>query len=81
MLEESFCRKEADAFAGEKEEFRRAHLLDHDDRVHELLDEIRQVQAARDEEVLSLRDELNKERQMRIELMTTAQRYAFAMLL
>ncbi|EYB96226.1 hypothetical protein Y032_0152g2871 [Ancylostoma ceylanicum] len=66
--------KEADAFAGEKEEFRRAHLLNHDDRVHELLGEIRRVQAARDEEVESLRDELNKERQMRIELGTTAQR-------
>ncbi|EPB77593.1 hypothetical protein ANCCEY_03351 [Ancylostoma ceylanicum] len=65
--------KEADAFAGEKEEFRRAHLLNHDDRVHELLGEIRRVQAARDEEVESLRDELNKERQMRIELGTTAQ--------
>ncbi|KIH44780.1 hypothetical protein ANCDUO_25192, partial [Ancylostoma duodenale] len=65
--------KEADIFADEKEELRRAHLLNHDDRVHELLDEIRRVQAARDEEVESLRDELNRERQMRIELATTAQ--------
>ncbi|RCN32403.1 hypothetical protein ANCCAN_21791 [Ancylostoma caninum] len=66
--------KEADAFAGEKEELRRAHLLNHDDRVHELLDEIRQVQAARDADVEALRDELNKERQMRVELSTSVHR-------
>ncbi|KIH62204.1 hypothetical protein ANCDUO_07514 [Ancylostoma duodenale] len=72
-LLEHTTTKEADIFAEEKEEFRRAHLLNHDDRVHELLDEIRRVQAARDEEVESLRDELNRERQMRIELATTAQ--------
>ncbi|RCN31537.1 hypothetical protein ANCCAN_22673 [Ancylostoma caninum] len=66
--------KEADAFAGEKEELRRAHLLNHDDRVHELLDEIRQVQAARDVEVEALRDGLNKERQMRVELSTSVHR-------
>ncbi|KAL6736559.1 hypothetical protein Aduo_006897 [Ancylostoma duodenale] len=73
-LLEHTTTKEADIFGEEKEEFRRAHLLNHDDRVHELLDEIRRVQAARDEEVESLRDELNRERQMRIELATTAQR-------
>ncbi|KHJ75259.1 hypothetical protein OESDEN_25125 [Oesophagostomum dentatum] len=63
-----------DKMAKEKEEFRRAHLLNQDDRVHELLAEIQQVQADRDEEVRALRAELSEERQLRVQLAATAHR-------
>ncbi|CAJ0605997.1 unnamed protein product [Cylicocyclus nassatus] len=72
LLEET-TREEGDEFAKKEEELRRNHILDHDDKVHELLAEIQQLQAERDEEVRMLRAELNDEHQMRIELTSIVQ--------
>ncbi|VDN36039.1 unnamed protein product [Cylicostephanus goldi] len=66
-------REEGDEFAKKEEELRRNHILDHDDKVHELLAELQQLQAERDEEVRMLRAELNDEHQMRIELTSIVQ--------
>ncbi|ETN73210.1 hypothetical protein NECAME_18461, partial [Necator americanus] len=48
-LLEHTSKSESDPITDENERLRKAHLLDQDDRVHELLEEIRRVQADRDE--------------------------------
>nr|CDJ95143.1 Protein K10G6.4 [Haemonchus contortus] len=53
---------------------REEELLRSDARVQELLSVIREIQAATDEEIQSLKSELHEERQKRIELETVAQR-------